>query len=120
MQLGERVLGVGMRRGLLARQVGRREFGLVARRLDLLDERVLIGSEAGVGQDLRVEALLLGVGGAGVQPRVEILEHAAELGNGFESTHGMTPFVGPDGGAIAASGGIAARPLIAETRTSVH
>jgi len=46
LQLGKRLLGIRVRGRRLAAEIGRRIFRLIARRLDLARERVLIGRQA--------------------------------------------------------------------------
>src|SRR5438876_495588 len=74
LELGERLLRVRVRRRLLAAEVGGRVLRLVARGLDLANERVLVRRQAGLGEDVGLEGLGLRVSGGLVHPALEVLQ----------------------------------------------
>ena len=77
-QLGERLLGVRVRRRLLAAEVRGRVLRLVAGGLHLADEVELIGRESGMGKHVDLEGFGLRVRGGLVHPLLHVLQGLGE------------------------------------------
>src|SRR5262249_33968240 len=87
--LGERLLGVRVRRRLLAAEICGRVLGLIAGRLYLADERVLVRRQARLRQHIDVEGLGLRVRGGLVHPLLDVLQRLGEQANGIVVIHAI-------------------------------
>src|SRR5262249_7104169 len=81
-QLGDALLGVGVLGRILRREPRDRELALITGRLNLPDQRELVGGQPGDEQRVRVELLALRKGFGLVEPALDVLEEALELRNG--------------------------------------
>src|SRR5439155_387489 len=88
-QLGERLLRIRVGGRRLAAEVRGRVLRLVAGRLHLADERVLIRRQAGLGEHVDLEGFGLRVRGGLVHPQLEVLQGLGEQPNGIVVVHAI-------------------------------